>query len=99
MVLDAAREVWAKIKEFMTRIDALETDNDETKRDAKHIHKELAILSKRVDAGEKVTDHMAKTLEEHERRIKELEKKNKGLAISAGKQKAARRRAEERAKS
>lgn len=88
MALGVVGDVWKTINDFMKRITALESGSDEVKKDTKYLRKDLETLQKRLDHNENVQDDMKAKLADHEARIKELEKKNKGLAISAGKAKA-----------
>lgn len=98
MALGVVRDVWKTINEFLARITALEDDNDDNKRDTKHLRQGLEILQKRLNHNDTVQDDLKAKLADHEARIKELEKKNKGLAISAGKAKAKASRLESQVK-
>jgi hypothetical protein len=87
-MLDAAGKIWAKIQEFMGRIDKLEDHSEDAEADLKHLKRELELLRRETDREQHVT---ARVLEHHglkivdfEARIKELEKKNHSLATSAG---------------
>jgi predicted nucleic acid-binding Zn-ribbon protein len=103
-MLDAAARLWAKINEFMKRIVDLEEGNEETQKDVKRIKQDIETLTRRLQCDEKVQAHQGKEIVAHEQeiaalelRVGELEKKNRGLAISAGMAKA-KVRAQGRAK-
>jgi chromosome segregation ATPase len=88
MPLGVVGDVWKNINDFMRRITALETGNDEVKRETVHLRKDLETLQKQLGHSDNVQDDMKAKLADHEARIKELEKRNRGLAISAGMAKA-----------
>jgi septal ring factor EnvC (AmiA/AmiB activator) len=84
LMLDTAGKVWSKIQEFMKRINQLEDDSEDTKKEVNQLRREIAIIHKELDHGEKIATHQGKTIAEMERRIAKLERDKKGLAISAG---------------
>ena len=98
MAFGMVGDVWKTINEFMKRITALEVDNDDVKKDTQHLRKDLKTIQKRLSLNDKIEDDLKAKLADHESRIRELEKRNHGLAISAGKAKAKVARLESNAK-
>ena len=96
--LGLVSDVWKKINEFMKRISTLEDDSEETQREVAHLRKDLEILNKGLNHTDKIQGHLSITITGLEARVKELEKRNRGLAISAGKAKAKAARLEDQAK-
>lgn len=83
-VLDTAGKVWAKIQEFIGRIDALEDGKKEHDGELKHLSKELELMRREMNHDEKVRTHLAQKVAEFEQRIKKLESEKHGAKVSAG---------------
>src|SRR5262245_32900578 len=94
-MLKTAMDVATRVQEFLRRISNLETETEDTKKEVKMVKKDIDILYKRANANDKIQHHqgqdiasLEREMEKAESRIKELESKNRGLAISVGKAKA-----------
>ena len=70
------------------RIDKLEDDSDETKKELEHVRRELQFMQKEMNRNDKIQRHQGHAMVEMEQRIKKLESEKRGKAISAGKAKA-----------
>lgn len=91
-MLDTAGKIWAKIQEFMGRIDKLEDDSKDTTSEVKHLKRELELLRRETQHDKRVTDKVQEQqglkVVELEQRLKKVESEKRGKAISAGKAKA-----------
>lgn len=87
-MLDAAAKIWAKINEFVGRIDKLEKQSDRTQTDVEHMERELELLRKEAEHDRRVNGAiqkaMAEELAKQHGRITKLEGEKRGKAISAG---------------
>jgi hypothetical protein len=74
--------VWAKIREFMGRIDALEDGHKQTKSDVDYLKKEVVILTKGQAHSDKIQNYLGQTVAQQQEEIKKL-KKERGAAKGA----------------
>jgi hypothetical protein len=87
-MIDAATRIWAKINEFVGRIDKLEQQSDRTESDLEYLEKELSLLRKEAEHDRRVNaaiqKDMAEELARQNLRIGRLESEKHGKAVSAG---------------
>jgi chromosome segregation ATPase len=87
-MLDTAGKIWWKFQEFLKRLNDLEDDTEEAKKEVGYLRKDLELLQKGTKLGETIQAHQSLKITALEARIKKLESEKHGLAISAGKAKA-----------
>jgi hypothetical protein len=97
-MLDMAGKVWARVQEFMKKVDDLDRKQQRTDREVAHVRQELDLIQKEMKHVDKIEAHHAREIAALEQRVKKLESEKHGLAVKAGKAKAKAARLELRGK-
>ena len=84
----SVEKLWSKVQEFIGRVDNLEDDNDETKKELAHLKREVELLRKEAAHDQKVSakvqEQQGLKVVELEQRLAKVEREKHGKAISAG---------------
>jgi septal ring factor EnvC (AmiA/AmiB activator) len=87
-MLAEVKELWKTVQDFLKRIDDVEDESEETKKEVRDLRRNIETMARELRTTQKVQDHQSKEIVDLEARIKKLESEKHGLAIKAGKAKA-----------